>query len=416
MSPAWKRWAGSSSTTPTATGSSIPEPHPPPNANNADREYFQFHKGNISERVRIGAPLVSRTSNTWVIPISRRINATDGSFNGVVLATLDIGFLRTMLDRYDIGQSGAITLAMRNVLLLRRPFRVDETGMTIPNSSLQKIFESRKAGVIDGPSSIDGVDRIISFDHMRNYPVRVAVALAKDEVLEDWRTASIAQAGLTLVLCLFLGAGGTYVIRAMRLRFDAEIGLRQTRDALSIANERLSHLAQYDGLTSLPNRRYFDSRFARVFERARQEQRMLSIVLVDVDQFKNYNDHYGHVQGDECLREVARAVQSAARGPGDFVARYGGEELVMLLPDADATTAMVIAEDARLAVIGLNAPHVAAEFGQVSISLGVATTVPDAESDRYELVREADEALYLAKTRGRNRVCSKDTGRIAQID
>ena len=378
--------------------------------NNSDREYFQFHKGNLSERVRIGAPLVSRSSGEWVIPISRRINDTDGNFNGVALATLSVGFLRSVLEKYNVGQGGAITLAMRDRLLVRRPFKVDEIGMTIPASALQKAFESSKSGVIDGPSSIDKVDRIISFDHMRNYPIRVAVALAKDEVLEEWRTASFVQAGLTLVLCLLLASSGAYVIRAMRLRLDAEAGLRETRDALSIANERLSHLAQYDGLTGLPNRRYFDSRFARVFEKAQREQRLLSVVLVDVDQFKNYNDRYGHVQGDECLRQIAQAVLSSIERTGDFVARYGGEELVMLLPDTDAAGAALIAEDARAAVVSRHIPHEATTLGIVSISLGVATAVPGASAERYALVTAADEALYIAKSRGRNQVYSKEAG------
>lgn len=212
------------------------------------------------------------------------------------------------------------------------------------------------------------------------------------------------------MLCLLLASSGTYVIRAMRLRLDAEAGLRETRDALSVANERLSHLAQYDGLTGLPNRRYFDSRFARVFEKAQREQRLLSVVLVDVDQFKNYNDRYGHVQGDECLRQIAQAVLSSVERTGDFVARYGGEELVMLLPDTDAAGAALIAEDARAAVVSRRLPHEATTLGIVSISLGVATAVPGASTERYTLVNAADEALYVAKSRGRNQVYSKEAG------
>ena len=372
--------------------------------NNSDREYFQFHKGNLSERVRIGAPILSRSSGEWVIPVSRRINDADGNFNGVALATLNVAVLRSLLEKYEVGKLGAITLAMRDRLLVRKPFKVTEIGMTIPASTLQKAFESQKAGLITGPSSIDGVDRIISFDHMRNYPIRVAVALARDEVLANWRTASYFQAAFTLLLCLLLATSGSYVIHAMRLRIDAEAGLRETRDALSIANERLAHLAQYDGLTGLPNRRYFDSRLARVFEQAQREERLLSVVLVDVDQFKNYNDRYGHVQGDECLRLIAKAVLSAVQRKGDFVARYGGEELVMLLPDTDAAGAALIAERARAAVASLRLRHETSALGLVSISLGVATAVPAPTTERYELVNAADEALYVAKSNGRNQV------------
>lgn len=375
--------------------------------NNADREYFQFHRNNPSERVRVSLPIMSRSSGQWVIPISRRVNDADGNFNGVVLATLDVAFLREVLDRYEVGKQGTITLALNEQVLLRRPYRADEIGVPIPPTARQAIFESRKSGVVDGASPFDGVDRIISFDHMRNYPpIRVAVALSKDEVLLGWRTASYVQGMVTFLLCVLVAASGTYVIRAMRLRLDAEAGLRATRDALSIANERLSHLAQYDGLTGLPNRRYFDARFSRVFEQAQREKTLLSVVLVDVDEFKKYNDHYGHVQGDECLRRIARAVQSAARRPGDFVGRYGGEELVMLLPDTDAASAAVVAEDARLAVISLATPHEAAALGRVSISLGTATVAAHLVNERYELIDAADGALYQAKRLGRNRVCA----------
>lgn len=374
--------------------------------NNSDREYFQFHKNNQSERTRVGVPILSRSSGQWVIPISRRVNDVDGNFNGVVLATLDVAFMRDVLDKYDVGRRGSITLALGNRLLLRRPYKADEIGMVIPNSPLQTVFDSRKSGVTGGISPLDGVERMISFDHMSNFPIRVAVALAKDEVLQGWRTASYVQGAVTLLLCLFMASSGTYVIRAMRLRLDAEAGLRATRDALSIANERLSHLAQYDGLTGLPNRRYFDSRFARVFEQAQLDRSQLSVVLIDVDQFKNYNDRYGHVQGDECLRRIAQAVQSAARRSGDFVARYGGEELVMLLPNTDAAGAAVVAEDARLAVFSLGAPHETSTLGRVSISLGAATAAAHVAKERYDLVNAADEALYRAKTLGRNQVCA----------
>ncbi len=372
--------------------------------NNSDREYFQFHKGNLSERVRIGAPILSRSSGQWVIPVSRRINDADGNFNGVALATLNVAVLRSLLEKYEVGRLGAITLAMRDRLLVRRPFKANEVGMIIPATPLQRAFESQKAGLITATSSIDGVERIISFDHMRNYPVRVAVALAQDEVLANWRTASMFQAAFTALLCLLLATSGSYVIRAMRSRIAAEAGLRETRDALSIANERLAHLAQYDGLTGLPNRRYFDSRLARIFERAQTEQRVISVVLVDVDQFKNYNDHYGHVQGDECLRQIAKAVLSSVQRKGDFVARYGGEELVILLPDTDAAGAALIAERARAAVAALRLRHETSTLGLVSISLGAATAVPDPLMDRYELVNAADEALYVAKSNGRNQV------------
>jgi diguanylate cyclase (GGDEF)-like protein len=269
---------------------------------------------------------------------------------------------------------------------------------------LQKIFSSQRSGTADARSSVDGIHRMIGFDHARNYPILVTVAVAKDEALQHWRTAAIVQTGWVLFLCAILAIAGTSVIRAMRMRVQAEAGLRHSRDALSEANERLAHLAQYDGLTGLPNRRYFDARLLRAFRYAQREHTPLSIVMVDVDEFKRYNDLYGHVEGDHCLRRVADILRSAALRPEDFVARYGGEEMVMLLPRTEAAGAVAVAEAARLALTELHIPHSASTLGIVSISLGVAAWTPGDEDTPEGLLKAADAALYRAKREGKNQV------------
>ncbi|WP_409054481.1 diguanylate cyclase [Variovorax sp. GrIS 2.14] len=201
-----------------------------------------------------------------------------------------------------------------------------------------------------------------------------------------------------------MAGAGTFVIRTMRLQVHAEAGLRETRDALTNANERLAHLAQYDGLTGLPNRRYFDARLIRAFRDAQREQQPLAIVMIDVDQFKQYNDLYGHVEGDHCLKLVSAGLRLAAKRPEDFVARYGGEEMAMLLPKTDAAGAELVAEAARLAVVNQRIPHAASTLGVVSISLGVAVWTPGAQGTPDEMLRAADAALYQAKDQGRNKV------------
>ena len=375
-----------------------------PSRNNADRDYFAHHKESQSSRPLVGPPIVSRSSGEWVIPVSRRVNDPQGNFQGVVLGTLSIPNLRNFMNKFVIGQEGAIAVILSNRILVRRPFINEDIGRQLPPSSLQTVFASQRSGVADSLSSVDGVQRIIGFDHTQNYPILVTVAVGKDEALQDWRTASLLQTGWVSFLCMVVAGAGTFVIRTMRLRVHAEAVLREARDALTDANERLAHLAQYDGLTGLPNRRYFDTRLMRAFRNAQREQQSLAIVMVDVDQFKQYNDLYGHVQGDHCLKLVADGLRSAATRPEDFVARYGGEEMAMLLPKTDAAGAELVAEAVRLAVLNQRIPHAASTLGVTSISLGVAVWTPSAQDTSEEMLRAADAALYQAKHQGRNKV------------
>ena len=375
-----------------------------PARNNADREYFVHHRINPSARTLIGGPIVSRSSGEWVIPVSRRINDPDGNFAGVVLVTLSVRHLRAVLESFHIGEQGAIAVFQNDRLLVRRPFRESDMGRRDAGSPLQKRAATERSGTLEGVSTIDGVRRIISFEHLADYPLLVSVAVGKDEALQEWKAASIYQTAWMGLLCLIIAGSGRYLIRSMRRRLSAEQRLRSTRDALAAANERLAHLAEEDGLTGLPNRRYFDSRLVLAFERARAERTPLAVVMVDVDEFKKYNDLYGHLEGDECLRQVARALRSAVQRPGDLVARYGGEEMVMLLPETDAEGAFEIAQQARLAVAELRIPHSAAALGLVSVSLGAAAWTPEPDGTPFELLRAADEALYLAKQEGRNTV------------
>ncbi|MGJ7489113.1 diguanylate cyclase domain-containing protein [Variovorax sp. ZT4R33] len=370
----------------------------------ADRDYFNRHRESQGTRAYIGLPIVSRTSGEWVIPVSRRTTDAFGNFAGVVVAALSIKHLHGLLNHFDIGKDGAVLLVMADRILVRRPFRESDLGARTPASPLKTLFASRRAGTVDARSTLDGVARIISFDHLTNYPILVTVGASRAEALDDWFVASLFQTGWVAFLCLVVGTTGRYVIRLMRLRVSVEAGLREARDALTVANERLTHLAQYDGLTGLPNRRYFDARLARAFRQAVEASQPIAIAMVDVDEFKQYNDLYGHLEGDQCLRRVADALRSAANRPEDFVARYGGEEMVLLMPRTDAATAASVAEAARAAVARLRIPHAASASGHVSVSLGVAAAQPQADGTSHALLETADRALYQAKREGRNRV------------
>lgn len=177
--------------------------------------------------------------------------------------------------------------------------------------------------------------------------------------------------------------------------------------ALEAANKTLQKLATIDGLTQIPNRRGFDIALQQEWRRLSREQLPLALALFDVDFFKRYNDTYGHLAGDNCLREIAAAAQSNMRRPADLVARYGGEEFALLLPNIDEAGALAIARQLCAAVAQLAIPHATSNTGpHVSLSVGVACMVPRHQQSAEVLIEAADKALYQAKTSGRSRVVS----------
>lgn len=184
-----------------------------------------------------------------------------------------------------------------------------------------------------------------------------------------------------------------------------EATVRERTLELERSNRQLAALSSTDALTGLANRRRFDEAWAEEWQRAARQGASLALVLIDVDHFKAYNDHYGHQAGDECLRRVAAVLAGVARRAGELVARYGGEEFVVVLPGADATTAREFAERLRMAVEAEAMPHAHSPAAPVvTISMGVAAGQPRHETDAEALLKEADVALYLAKRQGRNQV------------
>jgi two-component system, chemotaxis family, sensor kinase Cph1 len=179
--------------------------------------------------------------------------------------------------------------------------------------------------------------------------------------------------------------------------------VRELNKTLAEANEKLAALASTDGLTAIANRRAFNDRLLAEWARAGRSSKSLSLVILDLDFFKQYNDHYGHVMGDECLKQVARVLQDRGRS-ADLVARIGGEEFSLLLPDTDIEGAMLVAETARSNVEGLRLEHAKSPVGVVTASFGVATATDLSTETARDLMQAADKALYEAKGSGRNRV------------
>ncbi len=163
-------------------------------------------------------------------------------------------------------------------------------------------------------------------------------------------------------------------------------------------------LATHDALTGLANRRRLNDVLANEWARAKRSDQSLALAMIDIDQFKLYNDHYGHLAGDDCLKLIANNIQLSARRTGDLAARYGGEEFLLILPDADAIVAQRLAEGVRKSIESLDLRHVHSPTGHVTVSIGVASLNDGLYKDAESLLRAADQALYRAKELGRNRV------------
>ena len=174
------------------------------------------------------------------------------------------------------------------------------------------------------------------------------------------------------------------------------------RQALEQANQRLAQLSATDGLTGIGNRRHFDAVLATEWLRGARQQEPLSLLIIDIDHFKLYNDHYGHLAGDACLRRIAQLLATCVRRAGELVARYGGEEFVLLLPGTDQNHARMVAQHCMDALAQARIPHASSPTADhVTLSIGIAHTVPDADRQPESLVDAADTALYRAKNAGR---------------
>lgn len=186
--------------------------------------------------------------------------------------------------------------------------------------------------------------------------------------------------------------------------YDISLAVKRER-LLREQAEKLRNLAYLDGLTGIPNRRRMDEYLADEFKRAVRSGAPLSIIMADIDYFKQYNDAYGHQQGDFCLQRIANAIKAVLRRPADLVARYGGEEFAIILPDTAIDGAVALAEDIRMHIESLDILYKTSKVaGHVTLSLGISGTLPNSNASEKSLLTQADTALYQAKINGRNRV------------
>lgn len=183
-----------------------------------------------------------------------------------------------------------------------------------------------------------------------------------------------------------------------RARVRNQLLLKQQSDILR-------SYAMVDGLTGIANRRKFEASFNRNWLLCKRDQEPLSLFMIDVDYFKKFNDHYGHQDGDTCLRKIAQTLQATLTRPFDLAARFGGEEFVCLLPKTEATGAMTVAKKVEQAIRALNIAHAQSDIASyVTVSIGIVTTTPKQNSESQQLIATADQQLYNAKKSGRNQI------------
>ena len=349
-------------------------PHPA-GMNYRERDYFRFLSSHDTRDAFIGQPVTSKVDGSVNITVSRRINAKDGSFAGIVVTSVSMKFFRKLFETVQFKSGGFISLVADNGMLLASS--PDSFG----DGELAALAAA-PAGALEYLSSKDSLNRVGASNHLSHYPMTVMVAQNSSAVLSDWYDQLRVHGAIVLSILMVIGVLGYRVDQANRVT-----QLQALRD----------------GLTGLPNRRCFNETIEREFQRAARNGRPLSLIMVDIDFFKTFNDRYGHPAGDACLRAVSAAVECVLRRPGDMAARYGGEEFAILLPETDVAGAVQIVGDMQTAIRTLAIRHEAGPHGVVTLSAGVASWCPGSlTATPAWLVEAADAALYEAKALGRN--------------
>jgi diguanylate cyclase len=248
------------------------------------------------------------------------------------------------------------------------------------------------------PSVVDGVNRMIAYRASAVYPLLILAAQPESAIFAGWRANLLRSTVLVALVFAVLGAFAILLLRQIRHN-------QRTEADLLLAHASLQQMAMQDGLTGLANRRRLDLALPLEIGRTVRTGRPLGLIMLDIDHFKRFNDLYGHPAGDACIRDVGRAVLGCVGRAGDLVARYGGEELLVLLPESDPPGTWRVAQRIVEAVRALAIQHAGSEQGVVTVSAGlhvwtVSNPIPTPEA----LIAAADVALYAAKHAGRNQV------------
>src|SRR5580698_2193001 len=409
--------------------------------NMSDRSHFQnaLHSRDFA----LSDYMVNRTRQLPSLIATYPALQDDGAVSAVVLAVINLQWIGELVT--TAAQHPGATVLMLDgsgTLVAASDDQENLIGKPFAAQSLAKDMLTRDEGTV-ATAGFDGIPRIFAYARVPWTQARLAVGLDERAVQSDIdRELMLAYLKLALfslfVLLIAWFGGERMVVRPIRslartaMRFgrgvlhvratsekwlaefqplaaaldDMALKLAGREEELRIANEHLEELASLDGLTGLANRRGFDREIEQEWQRANERQEPIALMMIDIDHFKLYNDRYGHVAGDTCLRSVAETLSLVTLENAVLVARYGGEEFALLLPGLDLPRLSALAEEARRSIEDLFITHAEAPCGHVTISIGVESIVPRAGQCAAELVEAADRALYAAKRCGRNRVAT----------
>jgi diguanylate cyclase (GGDEF)-like protein len=359
----------------------------------SDRDYFQVHKNSSTAGLYISHPVFSRISgdersSNRIVGVSRRISHADGTFAGVVVASLKLSYFEEIFRKITLGPDGSITLARSDgVALMRWPNSQDYIGVNLGRAQLFEELAGNREGRFDAVSVSDGRRRLFVYSQIGDLPLVIGVGQSTAEIYGHWRSYA-STVGLLIVLLCATSAGLAFYLAR-------EMGRRNAAEAT------LAVLATTDGLTGLSNRRSLKATFDREWRRAIRDQTPIALVMCDADLFKSYNDRHGHQAGDKLLQAIGIAMNRSIRRASDVAARYGGDEFFILLPATDADGGARLAEQVRRR-LGTVCDEM--DIAPAHLSIGVASMLPTLGDDQDALMSAADQALYRAKELGRDRI------------
>lgn len=360
------------------------------------REYFSYLAEHPEADTHLSSVFQESSTGTLLVTFSRAIREPGSRrLLGVVMAGLPVADFAEMFDAVSFAAGSAIAVFdASSQMVYRNPGVPDQIGKKLPGGELGNFLKLRRYSwntVTTSP--VDQARRLVSFQRTPYYSYVLIASSRIESDLGDW-----SQRVIFAVVALTLFIVAVFALASISYR------LQVTNRTLRAQSARLSEMATTDGLTGLGNRRKLNEALQKEWARAAREKNKLALLLVDVDYFKRYNDHLGHLQGDECLISLARILEAAVLRPGDLVARYGGEEFCIVLPGLEVEGALIVAERIRKLLGELAMPHPHSPFKDVTVSIGIAAMQPSADLRPDELLKRVDEALYRAKAAGRNRV------------
>jgi diguanylate cyclase (GGDEF)-like protein len=357
--------------------------------NYSEREYFVFHRNNLTTRHHISPPEVNRRGE-YLIHISRAMTDANGQFSGVVVGTLRLTYFHNLFRNVKIGSDDALSISHETgSLIMRLPFDIGLIGRDVKNTDVFRNISNSASGSFEATAGLDGVKRLYVFQNVEGTPLKIVHGISINVIYADWWKLAIWIGLVVAALCAVNMTMMVFLAISIRKRAAAEQALHQ--------------LATIDGLTGLANRRSFDEVFAKEWARAYRSGASVALLMIDADNFKSYNDRFGHQAGDVALKTIADCISTVSRRSRDLAARYGGEEFVVVLPETTAVEAAMIAEKIRSHVLDLRSQQQNRLDSTPTISIGVSAIMPRVGLETRDLLKAADSALYLAKEQGRNR-------------